>query len=73
MTAVTNAPVAPRQRTVEALASVARAYGLHADLEALRAAGDDWEPLAIAMVAEALAAMLLDLPPRPGTRMRERR
>jgi len=46
---------------------VARAYGLHADLEALRAAGDDWEPLAIAMVAEALAALLLDVRPRPGT------
>jgi len=43
---------------------------LPTDLEALRRDGPDWEPLAIAMVAEALAAMLLDLPPRPGTRMR---
>ena len=61
---------AARRRATEALERVARAYGLRDDLEALRAAGDDWEPLAIAMVAEALAAMLLDLPPRPGTRMR---
>jgi len=33
---------------------VARQYGLRDDMEALRRAGDDWEPLAIAMLAEGL-------------------
>ena len=67
MTAVTNAPVAPRQRTVEALALVSAQYGLRDDMAALERAGDDWEPLAVAMLAEAVAALLLDVRPRPGT------
>jgi len=61
---------APRQRTVEALELVAAQYGLPADLEALRAAGDDWQDVALVMLAEALAALLLDLPARPGARLR---
>jgi len=46
---------------------VAHQYGVTDDLEALRAAGEDWEPLAIAMLAEAVAALLLDVRPRTGT------
>jgi len=66
-------PVAPRQRATEALALVAAQYDLRADLEALERAGDDWQPLALAMACEAIAALLLDVRPRPGSRMRERR
>ena len=61
---------APRTRATEALELIAYQYGLSADLEALHRAGDRWEPLAIAMLAEALAALLLDVRPRPGTRLR---
>ena len=58
---------AARRRTAEALTAVSGQYGLDDDLEALERAGDDWEPLAIAMLAEAVAALLLDVRPRPGT------
>jgi len=61
---------APRQRTTEALEAVAHQYALRDDMAALERAGDDWQPLAIAMLAEALAALLLDVRPRPGTRLR---
>ena len=44
---------APHGRTVEALEVVSDHYALSADLEALHRAGDRWEPLAIAMLAEA--------------------
>jgi len=64
---------APRTRATEALELIAYQYGLSADLEALHRAGDRWEPLAIAMLAEAVAGLLLELPPRPGTMKRERR
>ncbi len=63
---------APRQRATAALTMVAEQYGVSADLAALRAAGDDWRDLAIAMLAEATAALLLDVPPRPGSVERRR-
>jgi hypothetical protein len=50
-----------------------RTYGTEGDLIALRAAGgDEWESQAIAMLAEAVAALLLDLPARPGSVERKR-
>jgi len=61
------------QRTTEALAVIADQYAVSDDLAALRRAEGDWEPLAIAMLAEAVAALLLDVRPRPGTMKRERR
>jgi len=51
---------------------VAEQYGVSADLAALRAAGDDWRDLAIAMLAEATAALLLDAAVRPGSVERRR-
>ena len=60
-------PSAPRQRTREALEVVADQYALRDDLEALGRAGDDWRDVALAMACEALAALLLDVRPRPGT------
>ena len=56
-----------RTRATDALELVAEQYGTHHDLAALRAAGDDWRDLAIAMLAEATAALLLDIRPRPGS------
>ena len=69
----THTLAAPRQRATEALEVVADQYALSADMEALHRAEDRWEPLAIAMLAEAVAALLLDVRPRPGTMKRERR
>jgi len=51
---------------------VARAYGLRDDLAALEAA-DDWRDVALAMLAEAVQALLLDLPARPAKVERQRR
>jgi len=62
-----DAPVAPRQRATEALEAVAHQYGLRDDMAALERAGDDWRDEALAMLAEAVAALLLDVRPRPGT------
>jgi len=64
---------APRQRATEALDLIAHHHALSADLDALHRAGDRWEPLAIAQLAEAVAGLLLDVRPRPGTMKRERR
>jgi len=69
----TQALSAPRQRAAEALEMIAHQYDLRADMAALERAGDDWQALAVAMLAEAVAALLLDVRPRPGSRMRERR
>ncbi len=52
---------------------VAEQYGVSADLAALRAAGDDWRDEALAQVAEAVQALLLDLPARPANIERQRR
>ena len=56
-----------RTRATDALELVAEQYGTHHDLEALRAAGDDWQDEALAQLAEATAALLLDVRPRPGS------
>lgn len=42
-------------------------------MAAVEGAGGDWRDLAIAMLAEAVAALLLDVPPRPGTVERRKR
>ncbi len=47
--------------------------GTPAALAALKAAGDDWHAEAIAQVCEAVSAILLDLRPRAGSRLRPRR
>ena len=70
---LTEAATAARQRATEALDSVARQYGTDGDMATLRAAGDDWRDLALAQLAEAVEALLLDIRPRPGTVMRRRR
>ena len=49
----------PKQCTLEALAIVAESYGVGQDLDALEAAGN-WQPGAVAMLAEALAALVID-------------
>ena len=54
-----DARTAPRRRAIEALALVSAQYGLPADMSALERAGDDWRDQAIAMLAEAVAALLL--------------
>ncbi len=64
---------APRQRATEALEGVSRQYGLQSDFERLKAAGDGWHDLAVAMLAEAVEVLLLDLPVRPGGVKRKRR
>jgi len=64
---------AARTRATDALEHVARHYGTHGDLKALTAAGDDWCDEAIAQLAEAVQALLLDLPARPAKVERERR
>jgi len=63
---------AARTRATAALERVAHQYGVSADLEAVRHAERDWEPLAIAMLAEAVAGLLLDVRPRPGSVERKR-
>ena len=60
----------PRRRTLEAARMVARHYGVEqqaAELE--RARPGVWEPLAVAMLAEAVAALLIEQP-APGARAR---
>ena len=62
-----------RTRVLEALAAIAGTYGLVGYPGALARADDGWEAEAIAQLAEALAALLLDLRPRPGSVERRRR
>jgi hypothetical protein len=69
---VSEARTAPRRRATEALESVAHQYDLRADMAALERAGDDWWDEAIAQLAEGLAALLLDVPSRPGSVERKR-
>ncbi len=69
----TQALSAPHSRVLDALELVAEQYGTHHDLAALRAAGDDWRDLAIAQLAEAVAALVLAVRPRPGSVERRRR
>jgi len=71
--AVAEALSAPRQRATEALGMIAAVYGLEGYPAALSRADDGWQAEAVAQLAEAVAARLLDVPPRPGARMRERR
>ncbi len=73
MSVATTALTAPRQRAAEALALLADQYGTPDALAALKAAGDDWRDEAIAQVCEAVSAILLDLRPRTGPRIRGRR
>jgi hypothetical protein len=68
---VIDTPAAPRSRALDALQVVARQYGLRDDVEALRLAGDDWRDEAIAMLAEGLAALLIEVRPRTGAAVRK--
>jgi len=63
----TQALSAPHSRVLDALELVAEQYGVSANLAAVEGAGGDWRDLAIAMLAEAAAALLLDIRPRPGS------
>ena len=49
---------------------IADQYGTPDALEALKTAGDDWHAEALAQVCEAVSAILLDLRPRRGSRLR---
>jgi len=69
----TQALSAPHSRVLDALELVAEQYGTHHDLAAVEGAGGDWRDLAIAMLAEAAAALLLDIRPRPGSVARRAR
>jgi hypothetical protein len=55
----------PRQRALEALETVGREFGVSEHVRAVEAA-QDWEPLAVAMLAEGLAALLIEIRPRTG-------
>jgi hypothetical protein len=64
-------PTAARSRATEALQVVAHQYGLRGDIEALRLAGDDWRDEALAQLAEAVAALLIEIRPRIGAGARK--
>jgi hypothetical protein len=49
----------PRQRCVDALETLGREFGVPEHVRAVERA-EDWQPLAVAMLAEALAALSLD-------------
>jgi hypothetical protein len=66
-----DTPTAPRSRATEALQVVADQYGIRGDIEALRLAGDDWRDEALAQLAEAVAALLLEVRPRTGAAVRK--
>jgi hypothetical protein len=68
---LTDTPTAPRSRVLDALETVAHHYGTGADLEALRTAGDAWRDEAVAQLAEAVAALLIEIRPRTGAAMRK--
>jgi hypothetical protein len=53
------ASIDPKQRTLEALEIISETYGVGQDLDALQAAGN-WQPSALAMLAEAVAAILIE-------------
>ena len=61
-----------RARATEALGMIAAVYGTPAYPGALARADDDWRDEALAQLAEALAALLLDLPPQTSVRQRRR-
>jgi hypothetical protein len=60
----------PRQRCVEALEALGREFGVSEDVRAVEAA-QDWQSPAIAMLAEGLAALLLEVKPRTGAAVRK--
>jgi hypothetical protein len=55
----------PHQRCVDALETLGREFDVHGDVEAVQRA-EDWQPLAFAMLAEGLAALLIEVRPRTG-------
>ena len=60
----------PRRRTLEAADLVARHYGVEQQaVELEQATAGEWEPLAVAMLAEAMAAFMVEHP-APGARGR---
>lgn len=62
-----------RGRATDALERVALEYGTSDNLATLARAGDGWQIEAIAQLAEAVAALLLDVTPRRGTVRRRAR
>ena len=62
-----------RTRATEVLGMIAAVYGTPAYPGALSRADDDWRDEALAQLAEAVAGLLLDIRPRPGSVARERR
>jgi hypothetical protein len=63
---------APRQRALDALDVLASEFGLPGQREAVEQAGDGWRDEVLAAVAEAVAALLIEIRPRTGAAMRER-
>jgi hypothetical protein len=53
----------PRRRALEALETLGIEFGVsHRAVER----ADDWQPLAVAMLAEGLAALLIEVKPKTG-------
>jgi hypothetical protein len=55
----------PRQRCVEALETLGREFGVSEDVRAVEHA-DDWRDEALAQLAEAVAALLIEIKPKTG-------
>lgn len=55
-----------KTRCLEALEISSDAYGVGTDLDALQAAGN-WQPDAVAMLAEVVAALLVEVKPKAST------
>jgi hypothetical protein len=54
----------PRERTLDAARMIADRYGVPDQVRQLERAEDaSFEPLAVALLAEAVAALLIELPP----------
>jgi hypothetical protein len=62
----------PRQRCVEALETLGREFGVSQDVRAVERA-EDWQSPAIVMLAEAVAALLIEVRPRTGAAVRKGR
>ncbi len=69
---IADTPTVPHTRALEALEPVSEPTARKADLATLRAADSEWESHAIALLAEAVAALPLDLPGRPANVERRR-
>jgi hypothetical protein len=60
----------PRRRALEALESLGREYGVADHVRAVERA-EDWQAEAVAMLAEAVAALLIEIRPKTGAAARK--